>query len=227
MKKLWVIILSLTMIISVGCNQEEVDSNLFTESVEKGKLAIADKEYKVASSMFTLALEEKENAEVSKLKEQCDLMIEIEDMVLKHEEIVSKFDDYTEEDFEIVGNELKALYNDYKKMIEICDNILTIDSELQIIRDIVKEGKSEFEKIVKQYELFLDEYDEIKKEEAKKEGNKQQAKKEVYKCVICEKDTTKYCIYDGCAPLCKDDGGYYCDCGEFHHTQELCPVYDY
>ena len=47
-----------------------------------------------------------------------------------------------------------------------------------------------------------------------------------YSCVVCGEDTDMLCQYDECKPFCKDDMGYYCDCGEYHHRQELCPVYD-
>ena len=47
-----------------------------------------------------------------------------------------------------------------------------------------------------------------------------------YACAICGAKTQTLCEYDQCQPLCESDMGYYCDCGEYHHTQQLCPIYD-
>ena len=44
-------------------------------------------------------------------------------------------------------------------------------------------------------------------------------------CVVCGISTDKLCPYDECDAFCEDHIGYYCECGDFHHNQELCPMY--
>lgn len=168
MKKFLVIMLSLMMMVIVGCSQneakEEVNSKLFTESVEKGKLAIAEKDYTLASSMFELALEEKEDEEISKLKQQCDLVIEMVDIASQCEDLDENIDEISEQ-------ELNVIIEDLKKIPELCDKIISIDTDSKLIIDLAKEAKIEINKSIKEIDKLLAEYEADKVEEVKKSTN--------------------------------------------------------
>ena len=94
----------------------------FEKFMEEGKLAIASGEYEKAENMFSLALEEKkDNKEASALYSQTENLIRV--IKLKDE-----------------GN--------YEEAISLCDEIIKIESELDLIKKKVKEIKSECEELL-------------------------------------------------------------------------------
>lgn len=87
MKKTKLIAIILLVIMSMmGCQlkqveeqeQEQEQPSIFIKAVEEGKLAMADDDYEKASNMFKLALEERQDDEISKLNKQCELVIKLE-----------------------------------------------------------------------------------------------------------------------------------------------------
>lgn len=94
----------------------------FDKSMEEGKLAIASGEYEKAENMFSLALEEKkDDKEASALCSQTEKLIQT--IKLKDEE-------------------------NYEEAISLCDEIIKIESELDLIKKKAKEIKSECEELL-------------------------------------------------------------------------------
>lgn len=125
----------------------------FEKFMEEGKLAIASGEYEKAENMFSLALEEKkDNKEASALYSQTENLIRV--IKLKDE-----------------GN--------YEEAISLCDEIIKIESELDLIKKKVKEIKSECEELLSnnsEAEETVDLDAEI--EETSVEENKEEESKE-------------------------------------------------
>lgn len=218
MKKTKLIAIILLVIMSMmGCQlkqekeqeQAQEQASIFIKAVEEGKLAMADEDYEKASNMFKLALEERQDDEISKLNEQCELMIELEAEFERLEDI-----EYTDE----ISVEI-----DLNNILDLCERIINIDSESNLIKDKVKEVKEGLEKVKLELEKVKNEQEVSSNVETEQKANSQAYN---YTCVVCGKKTNTLCEYDQCGPLCEDDMGYYCECGEYHHTQELCPVFD-
>lgn len=250
MKKFRLIATILIIAMSItGCqikkenSSKEVISNIFIKAVEEGKLAIADNDYVKAYNMFTLALEEHNDDEISKLNEQCKLVIELI-------EISDELENEKDMTSENVENKINSIY-------ELCEKIVNIDTKSNLIKDKVKELKMEIASVKKEIE---DPKKEDKKEIQSSKNTKENIKRTLcscgknyiednkqwkgedkcdtcineivnshadnYACAVCGNKTNTLCQFDECYPLCEDDMGYYCECGEYHHTQELCPVFD-
>lgn len=218
MKKTKLITIILLVIMSMmGCqlkqveDQEQEQPSIFNKSVEEGKLAMADEDYEKASNMFKLALEERQDDEISKLNKQCELVIKLVEESEKLEDT-----EYTDK---------ISLEKDLNNILEICEEIINIDSDSKLIKDKVKEAKKELDKA----KLELEKVKNENKQEVSSNIETEQkvnSQSNNYTCAICGAKTNTLCEYDQCDPLCKDDMGYYCECGEYHHTQNLCPIFD-
>lgn len=129
------------------------NNKTFDKSMEEGKLAIASGEYEKAEDMFSLALEEKkDDKEASALYSQTEKLIQI--IKLKDEE-------------------------NYKESISLCDEIIKIESELDLIKKKVKEIKSECEELLSNSSEANESVDlEVEKEETPVEENKEEESKE-------------------------------------------------
>lgn len=121
----------------------------FDKSMEEGKLAIASGEYEKAENMFSLALEEKKNdKEASALYSQTEKLIQT--IKLKDEE-------------------------NYEEAVSLCDEILNIESELDLIKKKAKEIKSECEGVLSN-NSEVEESDnlDVEKEETPVKENKEE-----------------------------------------------------
>lgn len=125
----------------------------FEKSMEEGKLAIASGEYEKAENMFSLALEEKkDDKEANALYSQTEKLIQT--IKLKDEE-------------------------NYEEAISLCDEIIKIDSELDLIKKKVKEIKSECEELLSNNSEVEESADlDVEKEEAPIEEKKEEEIKE-------------------------------------------------
>lgn len=125
----------------------------FEKSMEEGKLAIASGEYEKAENMFSLALEEKkDDKEANALYSQTEKLIQT--IKLKDEE-------------------------NYEEAISLCDEIIKIDSELDLIKKKVKEIKSECEELLSNNSEVEESADlDVEKAEAPIEENKEEEIKE-------------------------------------------------
>lgn len=115
MKKLLTFVLSLLMIMTVGCSKEDNES--FEKYMEEGKMSVANQEYDKALNFFTLAKEEKEDdEELNSLYNQTKSLVEAMDSKEKE---------------------------DYDTAIQLCENIRSIDSETSIIKEAADKLKKE------------------------------------------------------------------------------------
>ena len=125
----------------------------FEKSMEEGKLAIASGEYEKAENMFSLALEEKkDDKEASALYSQTQKLIQT--IKLKDED-------------------------NYDEAISLCDEIIKIESESDLIKKKVKEIKGECEELLSnnsEAEESANLY--VEKEETPVEENKEEESKE-------------------------------------------------
>jgi len=128
----------------------------FDKSMEEGKLAIASGEYEKAENMFSLALEEKkDDKEASALYSQTEKLIQM--IKLKDEE-------------------------NYEDAISLYDEIIKIDSELDLIKKKVKEIKSECEELLSNNSEVEASTDlDVEKEETPVQENKEEVSKEEIK----------------------------------------------
>lgn len=115
MKKLLTLVLSLLMIMTVGCSKE--DNEYFEKYMEEGKMSVANQEYDKALNFFTLAKEEKEDdEELNSLYNQTKSLVEAMDSKEK---------------------------KDYDTAIQLCENIRSIDSKTSIIKEAADKLKKE------------------------------------------------------------------------------------
>lgn len=150
MKKIKLIATIFLLVISmIGCEAKKVESkeeqavsNTFAKAVEEGKLAIADNDYEKASNMFALALEENKDDEISKLNEQCELVIKMLDGLEKFENT-----EYTDE---------TSMNDDLNKILDLCEKIISIDSKSNLIKDKAKEAKKELDDAKEAIETIKD-----------------------------------------------------------------------
>ena len=121
---------------STNQTKQESDSELFKDSMKEGKLALAEGEYYVARDMFKLALEEKSDDEASKLKEQCDILCEIDEI---------SNSDYFNLDRNPTEQEANYILRDCDKIVELCDKIMAIDSKSDAAKNEAKRLKEIYE----------------------------------------------------------------------------------
>ncbi|MDO5011055.1 MAG: hypothetical protein Q4E31_09540 [Intestinibacter bartlettii] len=121
---------------STSQTKQESDSELFKDSMKEGKLALAEGEYYVARDMFKLALEEKSDDEASKLKEQCDMLCEIDDISSAY---------YFTTDEELTDDEIASAIKDCEKIVELCDKIMAIDSKSDAAKSEAKRLKEYYQ----------------------------------------------------------------------------------
>ena len=117
---LWILLVMCLFI--VGCSNEDTSS--YDKYIEEGKTAIASKQYEKGRNFISLALEEKPDEEEAKL-----LYNQINNLI----EAVDSKDN-----------------KKYDVAIQLCDVILNIDSDSNLVRDIAKDLKQECEKLKSQ-----------------------------------------------------------------------------
>ncbi|KAA0796725.1 hypothetical protein DN398_25350 [Bacillus sp. JAS102] len=127
-----------------GCSNETFD-----KAVEKGKLALANKEYANASASFEIALKEKKDEEVQILQKQASKMevaldekekLEIDNAIKLFNQVATMKDG-----LETVKNEAKK---ERETLTQYKDKRENYNKELQIAQDLLSEKKFDESKVI-------------------------------------------------------------------------------
>ncbi len=127
-----------------GCSNETFD-----KAVEKGKLALANKEYANASASFEIALKEKKDEEVQTLQKQASKMevaldekekLEIDNAIKLFNQVATMKDG-----LETVKNEAKK---ERETLTQYKDKRENYNKELQIAQDLLSEKKFDESKVI-------------------------------------------------------------------------------